>query len=84
MQEIFQNIQDNMSQYSRLYSFALQLLTKKECGLYEATDLLLGNPLYTKSVEVKYIDIMPPSKGTKTFKQIQFLHETEGPDCTDI
>ena len=56
MQEIWQEVGANKSIYSRLWSFGIRSLRSRECGLYEASDLLLGNHLYEKSVVTKWID----------------------------
>ncbi len=45
MQEIWQEVSDSKSVYSRLWSFSLRF---RECGLYEASDLLLGDHLTEK------------------------------------
>ena len=47
MQEIWQEVSDK-SIYSRLWSFGVLSLRSRECGLYEASDLLLGNHLTEK------------------------------------
>ena len=49
MQEIWEEVSENKSMYSRLWSFGLRTLHSRECGLYEASDLLLGDPLCMKS-----------------------------------
>ena len=45
MQEIWQEVSENKSVYSRLWSFGVRSLRFRECGLYEASDLLLGDHL---------------------------------------
>ena len=45
MQEIWQEVRENRSVYSRLWSFGIRSLRFRECGLYEASDLLLGDHL---------------------------------------
>ena len=61
MQEIWQEVSDNKSLYSRLSSFGLSLRFRKY-GLYEASDLLLGDHLTEKSDTVKWIDVSMPHK----------------------
>ena len=45
MQEIWQEVSENKSIYSRLWSFGVRSLWFRECGLYEASDLLLDDHL---------------------------------------
>ena len=87
LHEVFQNVNDNLSKFGRLFSFAQQCFRSKECGPHEAADLLLGNHLCEKSVQVKYIDVSPPWKHkrrTKPYKEIQALYDKEGPDSKNI
>ena len=49
MQEIWQEVSENKSVYSFLWSFGVRSLRFRECGLYEASDLLLGDHLNEKS-----------------------------------
>ena len=53
MQEIWQEVSDNKNIYSRLWSFGIRSLHFRECGLYEVSDLLLGDHLTEKSNTVK-------------------------------
>ena len=45
LQDIWQEVSDSMSVYSRLWSFGIRSLCSRECGLYEASNLLLGDHL---------------------------------------
>ena len=45
LQDIWQEVSDSMSVYSRLWSFGIRSLRSRECGLYEASNLLLGDHL---------------------------------------
>ena len=49
MQEIWQEVSENKTVYSRLWSFGLRSLHFRECGLYEASDLLVGDHVTEKS-----------------------------------
>ena len=60
MQEIWQEVSENKSVYSGLWSFGIRSLRSRECGLYEASDLLLGDHLSEKSDVVKWIDTSAP------------------------
>ena len=56
MQELWQEVSSHNSVYSKLWSFGVRSLRSRECGLYEASDLLLGDHLCGKSKTVKWID----------------------------
>ena len=59
IQDIRHEVSENKNVYSRLWSFGIRCLRSRECGLYEASDLLLGDHLCEKSDTVKWIDSMP-------------------------
>ena len=40
-----QEVNEKQSIYGRLWSFGIRSLPSRECGLYEASDLLLGGPV---------------------------------------
>ena len=42
-------VDENKNVYSRLWSFGIRCLRYRECGLYEASDLLLGDHLCEKT-----------------------------------
>ena len=56
MQELWQEVSSNKNVYSRLWSFGVRSLRSRECGMYEASDLLLADHLYEKSEAVKRVD----------------------------
>ena len=62
MQEIWQEVSHSKSIYSRLFSFGVRSLCFRESGLYEASDLLLGDHLTEKSNTVKWVDVAMPHK----------------------
>ena len=80
MQEIWQEVSDNKSIYSRLWSFGLRSLRFRECGLYEASDLLLGDHLTEKSDTVKWVDISTPHKRNRRLKDHKHLQELSKQD----
>ena len=43
MQKVWQELGESGSIYSRLWKFVMRALRSRECGLYEASDLLLGD-----------------------------------------
>ena len=65
MQEVWQEVSENKSVYSRLWSFGVRSLRSRECGLYEASDLLLGDHLNEKSDNVKWVDVSMPHKRSR-------------------
>ena len=63
MQDLWQEVSSHSSIYSNLFSFGVRSLHSRECGLYEASDLLLGYHLCGKSQTIKWIDVSQPSTG---------------------
>ena len=53
MQDVWQKVKANTSTYSKLWSFRIRCLRSREVGVYEASDLLLGDHLTEKSETVK-------------------------------
>ena len=79
MQEVWQEVNSNRSIYSKLWSFGVRSLRSRECGLYEASDLLLGDHLTEKSATVKWVDVAMPHMhkhriNKKSFKFIQRMN----------
>ena len=62
MHEIWDEIGSKESLYSKLWSFGVRSLRSRECGLYEASDILLGDHLYEKSQTVQWICADQPHK----------------------
>ena len=78
MQDLWQEISSNKSVYSQLWSF--------ECGLYEVSDLLLGDHLCEKSATVQWIDATFPHKKKcrlKNHNKLQELGKSD-PSSTEI
>ena len=75
MQDIWQEVSENKSIYSRLFSFGVRSLRFRECGLYEASDLLLGDHLTEKSGTVKWVDASMPHKRSRRLKNHKVLQE---------
>ena len=53
MQDLWQDVWTHSSVYSKLWSFGIRCLRSRECGLYEASDLLLEDHLCEKSTTIK-------------------------------
>ena len=83
---MWQEVNSNSSIYSKLWSFGVRSLRSRECGLYEASDLLLGDHLTEKSVTVKWVDAAMPQKRKRRLKSHKKLVEVEklDPSSTDI
>ena len=86
MQDIWREIQDCKSIYSKLWKFGIKALSSRECGLYEASDLLLGDHLTEKSEAVQFVDASMPHKRNRRLKNHSSLKElsVSEPDSEDI
>ena len=86
MQKIWQEVSENNSIYGRLWSFGVRSLCSRECGLYEASDLLLGDHLTEKSTTVKWMDVSLPQKRSRRLKDHKVLEQLakHDPDTEDI
>ena len=86
MQDIWQEISNIKSVYSRLFSFGVKCLRSRECGLYEASDLLLGDHLHEKSVTVQWVSVAMPKdrkRRLKKYSDLQQLAATD-PDSENV
>ena len=61
-------------------------LRSRECGLYEASDLLLSDHLCEKSLTVKWIDVSLPHKRNRRLKDHKVLKDMakDNPETEDI
>ena len=53
----------------------MRALRSRECGLYEASDLLIGDHLCEKSTTVKWICVKMPHKRSRRLKNHNVLQE---------
>ena len=60
LQDLWQKVSSHQSIYSKLWCFGVRSLRSRECGLYEASDLLLGDHLCGKSKTIKWVDVSQP------------------------
>ena len=67
-QDLWKEVSSCDNIYSRLWKIGQKLLRSKEVGLYEASDLFLGESLYMKSVTVQYINVYLPHKRSRKIK----------------
>ena len=86
LQDIWQEVSDTKGVYSRLWSIGISSLRSQECGLYEASDLLLGDHLTEKSETVKWVDVSMPDKRSRRLKDHKVLEDVakHNPDSEDI
>ena len=80
MSEIWQEVSESKTIYGRLWGFGVRMLRSRECGLYEASDLLLGDHLFEKSDAVQWIDVSMPHKRNRRLKDHSELLEMESTD----
>ena len=85
MHDIWHEVSSHKSVYSKLWSFGVRSLRSRECGLYEASDLLLGDHLRGKSQTVKWVDVSQPHNRKRRLKDHSKLSEIkEQPNSKDI
>ena len=82
MQDLWQEVSSHSSIYSRLWSFGI----RREVGLYEASNLLLGDHLCEKSTTIKWMDVSLSHKRKRRLKNHSALVEIRERDAqlTDI
>ena len=86
MQETWEAIASEKSIFSRLFSFGVRSLRSRECGLYEASDILLGDHLFSKSIGIQWVNVNQPEnrkRRLKKYSQLQSMAESN-PDSTYI
>ena len=83
---MWQEVSSDKTLYGRLFSFGLRCLSTREVGLYEASDILLGDSLYKKSVTVQYVDVSMPHKRSRKLKAHEELKTLakDNPNSEDI
>ena len=69
-----------------LWSFGVRSLRSRECGLYEASDLLLGDHLCGKSQTIKWVDVSQPHNRKHRLRDHSKLVEIQqrNPNSTNI
>ncbi len=86
LQDVWADLASSGDLYSRLWKFAKNCLKKREVGLYQACDLLVGESLYSKSATVQFVNARFPNKRNrklKDYKQLKALYEQD-PDTKDM
>ena len=86
MQEVWQEVSSHQTIYSNLWSFSVRCLRSRECGLYEASDILLGDHLCWKSLTIKWVDVSQPHNRKRRLKDHSKLTKMRvcNPNSTDI
>ena len=86
MQDIWHQVSSHKSVYSKLWLFGVRSLRSREYGLYEASDLLLGDHLCGKSQTVKWVDVSQPHNRKRRLKDHSKLSEIKerDPNSKDI
>ena len=86
MQDVWQEVSSHQSVYSKLWSFGVRSLRSRECGLYEASDLLLGDHLRGKSQTIKLVDVSQPHNRKRRLRDHSKLAQIkeQDPNSTDI
>ena len=86
LQDIWTEVASKESIYSKLWSFGVRAVKSREVGLYEATDLLLGDHLTQKSRDVKFVNARQPQKRSRVLKNYTELKELKenNPDSDDV
>ena len=85
LQDLWQVV-DNPNIYSKLFKVGIKCLGSREIGLYEACDILLGEPLCRKSVTVQWVDVSMPHKRCRNVKPHQEVEDIaiNDPNMEDI
>ena len=86
LQDVWNEVASQKSIYSKLWSFGVRAVKSREVGLYEATDLLLGDHLTEKSCDVKFVNARQPHKRNRVLKNytdLKKLRERD-PDSDDV
>ena len=79
-----EDISEQESLYKKLWSFGVRSLRSRECGLYEAADILLG--VYEKSDVIQWVSVKRPEKKKvriKGYRELQQMAELD-PDSNDL
>ena len=79
MQQTWEEISDDDLLYKKLYKFGIKSLPTRECGLYEAFGLLLGDDLCEKSDTIQFVSTDMPHKWrrVKKYKELKEMLETD-------
>ena len=75
MQDIWKEVSDSKSNHSHLFKFEICTLCSRECGLYEVSDILLGESLCKKSVTIMQMNVAMPHKRNRRLKDKKVLDD---------
>ncbi len=84
--EIWDEVSSKETLYSKLWSFGVRSLRSRECSLYEASDILLGDHLCEKSQTVEWIAADQPHKRKRCLRNHNTLKDLleSDPDSASI
>lgn len=80
IQDVWNEVGEKESIYKRLWSFGIWSMRSCECGLYEASDILLGDHLFEKSQTIQWISVEEPSKRKRRLKNYSILKQLSESD----
>ena len=75
MHKIWDEVSSKETLYSKLWSFGVRSLRSQECGLYEASDILLDDHLCEKSQTVQWIAADQPHKRKRRLRNHSTLKD---------
>lgn len=82
---LWKQVEENGTLKGRLFRFALKSLSMRECGIYEAVDILTGQALYGKSRQTQWLGAREPSERTQVLKRMgQIRKIAEDEESTDV
>ena len=83
VQDIWNDISNSDSVYKRLFQFGMRSMRSREVGLYEASDILLGDHLHEKSATVQWIGADMPHKRKRMLSELKAM-AAKNPNAEDI
>ena len=86
VQDIWNDISNSDSVYKRLFQFGMRSMRSREVGLYEVSDIILGDQLHEKSATVQWIGADMPHKRKRMLKNHSELNAmaASNPNAEDI
>lgn len=78
IQEIWQEVSKDRDLHKALFCLGMRAVTLRECGIYEAIDMILSQPLYSKSVAVRYVNIRVPARRCRQLKAKKAIENLPG------
>ncbi len=76
-EELWNSCNSNSTLQGSLKSFALKSLSQRECGIYEASDKLLGYHMYNFSEQIFFVNAQFSNIRTRRLKEINDIKELD-------